>query len=769
MLLPAMAGGGPQNVLVVVNQLSPRSMELGHYYAEKRGIPERNLCPVRIDPDSQNATWEEFSTQVVDVIERHVNARDLQGQIDYLVLSMDLPSRVNDNEGATAVLFYGFKGAPRINPPALPCSAPPDTRSSFLGKERAYRRGAFPGLEPGYLAMMLTASDLDEAKRLVDRSVAADGSHPAGTFYLLKPPGDPARNIRGMLFDNFEFHAKLWPGFPRYERLHQNEIQNKRDVMGWLTGLPGYPDWVWTNNVLLPGALGDHLTSFAGRLPEPPLGQDSILKWIRAGASATYGTVAEPCSMLAKFPDPLVFYWYGRGFNAAESYAMSLAHPYQGLLVGDPLTAPYATPPRVTVSGLAPDSEVSGVVTLQVEAAATSSEGCCSRLDLFVDGLLYTNLVRLSPAPWNTLEAVVEGRKHLYTVGRNDSLFTAVEGLARSISQHDPFLKGIPIGDRVMLLDSRVGLDPFSVKCEAAAGKGIGRELTVTGRAMTSTLVNPGVDAIRPFELKGRAETGDRILCTFVLTNSATVTKDLAVNHGEKAPDVMLQLWKAINEDERLMQPDGIWLTEVARFENHATASWRARQPGPAGVGIEVEFRVIPARTGRGLDPSVSFKSKLVGNVAVMTGRANLLFACGRNPLVAGYELDTTALPDGSHVLMAVAEDGSAVATQGRTEVPFEVRNTRLTCEIEEPADGLRVPLREQVRVTAAAESGESRVEEVEFYVEGKLLRVVSKPPFRAEWKAGDYGPGRVSVQAKATDAAGRQVISAPVWVEIIP
>jgi uncharacterized protein (TIGR03790 family) len=82
------------------------------------------------------------------------------------------------------------------------------------------------------------------------------------------------------------------------------------------------PDWV-------PGGLGDHLTSFGGAL-SAQTGQTTALEWIASGATASHGTVSEPCNHLQKFPHPQVLLLhYLQGSTALEAYWKSVAWPQQ--------------------------------------------------------------------------------------------------------------------------------------------------------------------------------------------------------------------------------------------------------------------------------------------------------------------------------------------------------------------------------------------------------------------------------------------------------
>lgn len=119
-------------------------------------------------------------------------------------------------------------------------------------------------------------------------------------------------------------------------------IVGKQRVLLYETGLTRVPQldtlgWV-------PGALADHLTSFGGRL-DGGYGQMSILEWIASGATASYGTVSEPCAHPQKFPHPQVLLLtYLQGATAIEAYWKSVAWPQQGVFIGEPLAAPFAAP-----------------------------------------------------------------------------------------------------------------------------------------------------------------------------------------------------------------------------------------------------------------------------------------------------------------------------------------------------------------------------------------------------------------------------------------
>jgi uncharacterized protein (TIGR03790 family) len=191
------------------------------------------------------------------------------------------------------------------------------------------------GLRP---TMAIAATRFEDAKALIDRGVAADGTRPEGTAYLLST-SDAARNVRHHLYPLAE---KVAAGRLRLSELKQDALFNARDVLFYFTGkvqVEGLPTLHF-----LPGAIADHLTSTGGMLTDS--GQMSALRWLEAGATGSYGTVVEPCNLLQKFPHPAVLIdRYLRGDTLIEAYWKSVQMPGQGIFIGEPLAAPFRRTP----------------------------------------------------------------------------------------------------------------------------------------------------------------------------------------------------------------------------------------------------------------------------------------------------------------------------------------------------------------------------------------------------------------------------------------
>ncbi len=183
--------------------------------------------------------------------------------------------------------------------------------------------------------MMLAGQSLNDVKRLIDRGVAADGTAPRGTGYLVETD-DLNRNVRATVYPEV---ARLLSPHVQLQIVKANAVRDKKDVLFYFTGAARV-DAIETNQ-FLPGAIADHLTSSGGVL----LGrstQMSSLRWLQAGATGSYGTVVEPCNFPEKFPHPgIVIEHYLRGETLVEAYWKSVAMPGQGVFIGEPLARPF--------------------------------------------------------------------------------------------------------------------------------------------------------------------------------------------------------------------------------------------------------------------------------------------------------------------------------------------------------------------------------------------------------------------------------------------
>jgi uncharacterized protein (TIGR03790 family) len=196
-------------------------------------------------------------------------------------------------------------------------------------------QGWLPADTTGWLpAMLLPSNDEKLAKAIIDRGIEADGSRPPGTVYLIRT-ADRARNVRAA---GYSAAKTLVSSRLAVRELTTPIAQPLNDIIGYFTGA------VWVEEMpqleFRPGAAADHLTSYGGKLDGSE--QMSALQWLKQGATASYGTVSEPCAQVDKFPNPGVFFdHFLRGDTLLEAYWKSVAMPGQGLFIGEPLARPF--------------------------------------------------------------------------------------------------------------------------------------------------------------------------------------------------------------------------------------------------------------------------------------------------------------------------------------------------------------------------------------------------------------------------------------------
>ncbi len=309
---------------LVINTADPASRAVGEAYIKARAIPAAQVLRLPL-PVKPTLTPEEFGA-----LDARVKAF-FKPNVQALALAWTAPYAVGCNS-ITSALTLGYDATACVT-------------TCQRGKPSPYFNTAtsrpFTDLKVRP-SMLLAAPDLASATALFKRGVAADRSlgwrgAPPVNAYLVHT-SDAARNVRFRLFPPAGLVARVGVDV---HVLEGDAVAPAVRVLLYQTGLArvegiGALRWV-------PGALADHLTSFGGQLQAPAAAQMSALDWIAAGATASYGTVSEPCNHLQKFPHPqLLLLHYVQGASALEAYWKSVAWPQQGVFIGEPLAAPFA-------------------------------------------------------------------------------------------------------------------------------------------------------------------------------------------------------------------------------------------------------------------------------------------------------------------------------------------------------------------------------------------------------------------------------------------
>lgn len=323
--VPSVAGRlTSKDIGLVINTADPYSVEVGEFYIRARKLAPQQVLRVEL-PVRAKLTPDEFRA-----FDRKVSTY-FGADTQALALAWVKPWAVACNS-ITAALALGFDDE------LCERSCEPPLRFSPYFNSASARPYTDLGLRP---SMLLAADDVAAAKAMIERGVASDhtlglrGAPPVNAWFVITP--DKARSTRAFFFPppgrlsrfGIDVHVE-----------RASAIENVDRVLLYMTGLVRVAKldtvrWV-------PGGVGDHLTSVGGVL-DGSGSQMSATAWIASGATASYGTVSEPCSHPQKFPyGQVMLLQYAQGSSVIEAYWKSVAWPQQGVFIGEPLAAPFA-------------------------------------------------------------------------------------------------------------------------------------------------------------------------------------------------------------------------------------------------------------------------------------------------------------------------------------------------------------------------------------------------------------------------------------------
>ena len=487
-------GGGPENVMLVVNGRSGSSMAIANYYRHLRNIPEANICYIDWGGSLEVITIDAFRKKILGPILGVIDKRKLSSQIDYIVYSSDFPYAVKFGEEVASQSAGKFTkgsitGLTYLAPLVM-------AKASYAGSRMNwYMRSVSPGgiqtkptrgfrferywdrqgdvIGSAGMRYVLSAmlgytggrgNSIAEVIHYLQRSAAADHTYPTGTVYFSRND-DIRSQVRAAWFplavrelNRLGVKAEILGDKERHTP------RNRKDVIGATTGRANLP-WGKARNEILPGAICENFTSFGGVLAESG-SQTPLTELLRHGAAGSTGTVVEPFALPDKFPHPFVHVHYARGCSLAEAVYQSVHGPFQLLLVGDPLCQPWAKPPQVDLEGIETGATVSGIVSITPRVVGEISAKHC---ELFLEG---RRIAKIPSGEVHALDTthIPDGYHELRVVGVANDL---IEAQGRKIVRFFSKNHQGEIRFRVMPNDKQQWHQPLVIDAEAPAAKGI--------------------------------------------------------------------------------------------------------------------------------------------------------------------------------------------------------------------------------------------------------------------------------------------------------
>ena len=340
----------PENVLILVNDNSALSRDIGEYYARMRHVPIANICRIRTTT-SEDIARADYNREIAGPVAQFLRRTRLTESILYIAVTQGVPLRIPTTTGtemtvdgaavdSELALLYSDMHTGRPHPVAGSIPNP-----FFSKKDAKFTHPQFPI----YLVTRLAAYDFDGVKAMLDRSLHAQNR---GKFVIdLRDSGDDPGN------DWLRDAALLLPEARTIVDQSTKVLYNQTDVIGYASW--GSNDKNRHQRFLgfhwLPGAIMTEYVSSNGRTFARPPDHWNIGTWtdkstwfdgspqsmtadyILEGATGANGNVDEPYLLMNPRPDLLLpAYYHGR--NLAESYYLAMRGlSWQEIVVGDPL------------------------------------------------------------------------------------------------------------------------------------------------------------------------------------------------------------------------------------------------------------------------------------------------------------------------------------------------------------------------------------------------------------------------------------------------
>ena len=155
-----------KNVLLVINNASAESREIGAYYRAKRKIPRENVVLLSVST-TENVGMDEFRNGILTPVRNAI--RKAPHRIDFIVTTTGVPLRLeNDNghsvDGHLMAMDLPVEPIRELTPAEIRRVMNPYFGKAESFDSRKYRM---------YLTTRLTGYTVEDAKRLVDNSLAA--------------------------------------------------------------------------------------------------------------------------------------------------------------------------------------------------------------------------------------------------------------------------------------------------------------------------------------------------------------------------------------------------------------------------------------------------------------------------------------------------------------------------------------------------------------------------------------------------------------------
>lgn len=523
------AGGGGQNMLLVVNPTDENSLRVANAYAKMRAIPDNNIVFLtngQYNPGLIDFTGQvELNTSAANAMNTYIKptadaivGRNLTSQIDYIgTLGMAQAYSAKAYYGADGgnSLTYGLSLATPLTNGGLTFDQDNYSYSQLYQNGYWYTAGNNTAIhhstvlhapfssaayntpynssehivvptqyymagDIGYSGQMGNGANQIIAN--LQRSVNADGSKPQGTVYF-EDSGDIYRSTAGRKNDwnSYGKPALTARGIATVTESGMVPT-NRTDVLGVVAGAANLP--LPNGGTYLAGSFADNLTSAGGAFLDR--GQTKSTQFLASGAAASYGAVVEPYNDSNRFASSMIHTYLADGSTMAEAYAKSVMVPDMQVFLGDMLSQPSADVPKVNfTAGPANNATVSGSVAISAAGSITGGKFASdvAKLQLWIDG---KQVIGVADVGGNNgtfsldTTKLSDGKHEVRVVAINNAAAESQGYVLQSINVNNQGRSIVPGTTRMSLSESQV--QPINVSASLGSGTLSRIELRSLGR-----------------------------------------------------------------------------------------------------------------------------------------------------------------------------------------------------------------------------------------------------------------------------------------------
>jgi uncharacterized protein (TIGR03790 family) len=359
------------NVLLILNEASPISIDIGKYYAQKHGVSQSNSLRIKTTTE-ETISREDFERQISAPIVGWLTRSFAQDRILYIVLTKGIPLRITGTSGQNGTTASVDSELTLIYQKMLGQKTSISgfvENPYFLGEKPISQARQFSHSDQNiYLVSRLDGYNFADIQALIDHGAAPSRE---GKI-LLDAKGAPTQKGDIWLQESADLLTKM--GFK--DRVM---LETTGKVLTEVKQVIGYYSWGANDPAIrmrhfgfefVPGGLAGMYVSSDARtfkdtgdwkIEKSGSPQSLAADLIHDGVTGIAGHVSEPF-LDGTIRPHILFPAYLSGFNLIESYYLAMPYlSWQTIVIGDPLCAPFrvtSLAPKEIDKPINPDTEL---------------------------------------------------------------------------------------------------------------------------------------------------------------------------------------------------------------------------------------------------------------------------------------------------------------------------------------------------------------------------------------------------------------------------